>query len=668
MHNVAVVTPVFNTQDFLHQCIGSVLSQSGVSIQFILVDDGSTDNSPSILRHYSERDERIKLITKENEGQGIARNVGIRIADAEYIYFVDSDDYLGDGALKTLYQQAKDASLDICSPGVPGHYFEKPLEHIACLPCKSQFIRLSIIKEHNILQPSVSSGQDGVFSHLVLTHCERIGMTSDAQYHYTHARPGSTFSMHLKRHDLIPSIIDEHYSAIEQHYDAHALWERNALRLLNFVSDETLRNRVAPHYDHLNESQKREIFLRLQGVTRRAFAKLSNSQKRTIPPIVNQLLELDTTGPHFTFDPNDSNTAAKVHYPKNENFSRGNLTVCKYSDPMYEVSTGNSRTTAVSQAGSENLSPSKDPAPAPHASQSYDTKEILSKLDFIVNTINNSTVQLKSAIRNGPSGLRSGESELIASVTTLASRLPLVHLAIESIFAQTIKPSQIVLWLSDEISSNAVETPELRSLQDRGLQIRFVKDVGPHTKLIYALQEFGDQCIVTFDDDIMYPINMIQALWLQHKSFPKAIIGNWARELAFDEFGKVLGVRSGRLLTPANLDTDIEQAVRYSPAPTMIGFPYGTSGVLYPPGSLNSRVFEVETFRDLCPKEDDIWFRAMGIMQGTPVVPTNLGINPKHHCITGSQYEALRHDNHGQQQNLIQMQRVFEALDLYKYL
>jgi len=661
MRNVAVITPIYNTQDYLHKCIQSVLSQKGITLQYILIDDGSTDNSAKIAKYYADRDDRVTLIEKKNEGQGVARNVGIRLADAEFVYFVDSDDSLGENALKILYDTATSNSLDICSPGVPGHYFAKPLEHIACLPCKSQFIRLKIIRDNKIFQPAVSSGQDGVFSHLVLAHCGRVGMNPDAQYFYTHGRDGSTFAKHLARHDLVESIVDQHFSAIEKHYDEHALWAGNSLRLLGFIADETLKNRVLPHIESMDSLTLQRTLKRIKGVIERAMNYIADRDLPLVSPAVLALSQNDVLEDIGDLSRVLSAGRDGIEYKKNENFKKGPVTVCKYSEERFKFEKSIDK-----DVNKKNL-PQPEAKPQEQISNSS-TQEIISKLDFVINTINNSTVQLKSALQTGISSLSAGEPSLVASVTTLPSRLPLVHLAIESIFAQIIKPSQVVLWLSDETDRSLIETPELRSLQQRGLDIRFVPDVGPHTKLMYALEAFPDKAIVTFDDDIMYPINMLQSLWVQHRVFPTAIISNWARELAFDKTGKVLGVRSGRLLTPPNLDRDIEQAQRYEPKPTMKGFPYGTSGVLYPPGALNDKVFDVETFRELCPKEDDIWFRAMGILNGTPVVPTNLGINPKHHCIMGSQLEALRHDNHGLQQNTVQMQRVFENLNLYERL
>ncbi len=203
---------------------------------------------------------------------------------------------------------------------------------------------------------------------------------------------------------------------------------------------------------------------------------------------------------------------------------------------------------------------------------------------------------------------------------------------------------------------------------DKGFEIRSVRDVGPHTKLLYALKEFPDHRLITIDDDIVYPVNMIQSLLAGHEKFPDAIVANWARELSFDANGEVLGIRKGRLLTPPTLESDIEQAEEFKHVATLEAFPYGTSGVLYPPGCFDELVFDERAFHRLCPKEDDIWFKACSILKGTKVVTTNLGTNPVHHCLSGSQDISLRHFNHTEAaKNESQMRKVFRELDLYRY-
>ena len=210
-------------------------------------------------------------------------------------------------------------------------------------------------------------------------------------------------------------------------------------------------------------------------------------------------------------------------------------------------------------------------------------------------------------------------------------------------------------------------TPRLHDLIERGLEIRQVPDVGPHTKLIYAWREFRDYPIVTFDDDMVYPIPTLQCLYDSHVQHPTAIVGNWARELAFDRDGEVVGVRHGRLLTPPLLEENVE-VNRHIREPSLLAFAYGTGGVLYPPNSLDDRVDDVELAQKLCPKEDDIWFKAMSLLKGTRVLPTSLGITPPHHSLLGTQGVALRHDNHEDGQHAVQLKRMFDYFDLYDVL
>jgi len=98
----SVIVPVFNTVSYLHRCIDSILNQGYKNLEVILVDDGSTDDSGSICDEYAVKDNRIKVIHKQNEGQAEARNVGILAATGEYIETVDSDDYLQPDTFSTF--------------------------------------------------------------------------------------------------------------------------------------------------------------------------------------------------------------------------------------------------------------------------------------------------------------------------------------------------------------------------------------------------------------------------------------------------------------------------------------------------------------------------------------------------------------------------------------
>ena len=90
---ISIIVPVYNVEKYLKRCIDSILNQSFTDFELILVDDGSTDNSGEIIDEYAIKDERIKVIHKENGGLSSARNVGIEYSKGNYIAFVDSDDW-----------------------------------------------------------------------------------------------------------------------------------------------------------------------------------------------------------------------------------------------------------------------------------------------------------------------------------------------------------------------------------------------------------------------------------------------------------------------------------------------------------------------------------------------------------------------------------------------
>ena len=114
MSKVSIIIPVYNVEIYLRECMDSVINQTLKDIEIICVDDGSTDSCPAILDEYALKDKRIKVIHKENGGLGDARNVGMQYATGEYIYFLDSDDYIVTDAIEKLYNKSVKLDLDIC--------------------------------------------------------------------------------------------------------------------------------------------------------------------------------------------------------------------------------------------------------------------------------------------------------------------------------------------------------------------------------------------------------------------------------------------------------------------------------------------------------------------------------------------------------------------------
>lgn len=114
MTKVSLIVPIYNSQNYLEKCIKSLISQTLKDIQIILINDGSTDNSEKIIKSFD--DKRIVYISKNNEGIGKTRNLGIDKATGEFLAFVDSDDYLNEHFCEYMYQKAvnDDCDLVVC--------------------------------------------------------------------------------------------------------------------------------------------------------------------------------------------------------------------------------------------------------------------------------------------------------------------------------------------------------------------------------------------------------------------------------------------------------------------------------------------------------------------------------------------------------------------------
>lgn len=110
---VSVIIPIYNVEKYLDRCIASVVDQTYRNLEIILVDDGSTDNSPAICDEWAERDERIKTVHKINEGAGMSRNAGMDNASGDYVLFVDSDDYIDLSAAEKCVEALKTDNSDI---------------------------------------------------------------------------------------------------------------------------------------------------------------------------------------------------------------------------------------------------------------------------------------------------------------------------------------------------------------------------------------------------------------------------------------------------------------------------------------------------------------------------------------------------------------------------
>ena len=115
---ISIIVPVYNVEQYLNQCVESIVGQTYQNLEIILVDDGSPDSCPKMCEDWANNDKRIQVIHKLNGGLSDARNAGIDVASGEYLMFVDSDDFIAANMVMDLYALLNRTNADIACGGV----------------------------------------------------------------------------------------------------------------------------------------------------------------------------------------------------------------------------------------------------------------------------------------------------------------------------------------------------------------------------------------------------------------------------------------------------------------------------------------------------------------------------------------------------------------------
>lgn len=111
---ISIIVPVYKVEKYLDKCVESIVEQTYKNLEIILVDDGSPDNCPAMCDEWAKKDSRIKVIHKKNGGLSSARNAGLDGCTGDYIYFLDSDDYIADNCIEMLFNAIVSDGSDMC--------------------------------------------------------------------------------------------------------------------------------------------------------------------------------------------------------------------------------------------------------------------------------------------------------------------------------------------------------------------------------------------------------------------------------------------------------------------------------------------------------------------------------------------------------------------------
>jgi len=221
---------------------------------------------------------------------------------------------------------------------------------------------------------------------------------------------------------------------------------------------------------------------------------------------------------------------------------------------------------------------------------------------------------------------------IIVSVTSFPARIEDVWISMESLLRQTVKPDALILWLAKEQFPDQKLPEKLLKLQDRGLTIRYCDDdLRSHKKYFYAMQEFPEACIITFDDDLYYDAKVIERLLALYENHPDCICTNRAHQIKIEN-GKVLSYREWHHNAKCIL------------IPTKSLLPTGGAGTLYPPSALPKVAFDAELIRSLCFHADDVWLKLMATLNGKKSV-THSFYNKDFLTVSQTQTEKLVSQN-----------------------
>lgn len=252
------------------------------------------------------------------------------------------------------------------------------------------------------------------------------------------------------------------------------------------------------------------------------------------------------------------------------------------------------------------------------------------------------------------------DSNVTVSLTSHSKRVSdFAPFAIYSIFHQTMLPNRIVLNINQD-KWNEKNLPELiKKLEIAGLEVNFCEDVGPHTKLLPAMQKYPEDVIITVDDDVYYDKELVEELVNTRKVSGKknVVVCRTAKEIAF---------KDGKMLPYSQWPEATSDSMAYLS-------PYGWSGMLYSPHCFTDEVFNKSVYQTLCPKADDIWFTIMELIGNVPIVMVrdthwtgNGDVNHTNEYVAKNS-DALHFQNAENGGNDKQLAKLIEHYDLDRY-
>ena len=243
MRKISIIIPVYNAGKYINKTLKSVINQTFKDFEVICINDQSKDNSLEILEKFAKQDDRIKIVNnKKNLGAALTRNVGIDIAQGEYIYFLDADDYFDEKYLECMLEKIEQENCNIVlnmsiqsesngtvsqfhHPSMPkinpdGEYLDK-ITTIHDAPCFiwARIYRKAFLDKYNLRFQDIHATDDVVFNAIVDMYVDKTFVFYGEKYHYTVNNTSVTGVaksvddrdlQHIKAHSMIYDYLKEH--------------------------------------------------------------------------------------------------------------------------------------------------------------------------------------------------------------------------------------------------------------------------------------------------------------------------------------------------------------------------------------------------------------------------------------------------------------------------
>nr|WP_263393889.1 glycosyltransferase [Streptococcus sp. Marseille-Q6470] len=248
---ISIIVPVYNVEAYLERCVESILKQTYTNFELLLINDGSTDTSGELCDKLALRDQRIRVIHKENGGLSAARNTGIDHASSDLIGFIDSDDYIDEDMYETLYRHLRESNADLSMCGHYDVFHQIPEEQVSEIQTweLSSEEAIKMVMEAKVLSVTAVNklykkelfnqlrfevgkiAEDAFIMIRLLDQCQKVVATNEKKYYYVHRENSITtqkFSLKflnvIEAYEQNAKIVSDKYPNLKYQADTRICW------------------------------------------------------------------------------------------------------------------------------------------------------------------------------------------------------------------------------------------------------------------------------------------------------------------------------------------------------------------------------------------------------------------------------------------------------------